>query len=57
MRHKATSATTVENRNTVYVYNNGVQKSVEKNLVKYIKKHYHYYHLTAATTITNVIWL
>ena len=35
MRQKATSTTTVENENTVCVYDDSVQKKdVEKNLVK-----------------------
>ena len=53
MKHKVTSTTTVENRNTVYVYNDNVQKKdVEKNLIKNIKKtqslllfnHHHHHH-------------
>ena len=39
MRHKVTSTTTVEDRNTVCVYDDSVQKKgVGKNLVRNIKK-------------------
>ena len=57
MRHKATSATTVKNGNTVCIYDDSVQKKcVRKNLIRNIKKCNHCYHLTAITIITDVTW-